>query len=277
MDATTAAALYGEINLPALSFLTVAVSLLVILPISAYIGHSVGHAYRRKKIASGKEVDLVAGQTSLSAILALLGLLLAFSFSNALNVSQTRKITAIDEAAALSTVFSRADYLAEPGRTELKFALLEYAKTRVVPVDDRLDSSDDVVEFLDTSLRAQAKLWPLTIKSTADPLPPPIKTFVAGAMNVALDAHLLRMQAFSVPVSDLTQITLLAAAIAALFMLGNRSGLVGRSLTWRTFVFAGFLLVVMITIVDLHSGEEGFLLLDQTALLAVIFDMELGL
>ncbi len=167
-----------------------------------------------------------------------------------------------------------AGHIEGAGRNELKLAVLDYAKTRVIPTEGGLNSTEEVLHFLETTLQAQARLWPLVLKVTADPLPPPLKTFVAGAMNEALDAHLYRMQAFYVPVTTITQATLTAAAIAALFMLGNRAGLAGRNLTWRTFVFAGFLLSVMVTIVDLHRGGEGLIRFDQTALLAAIFEME---
>lgn len=277
MDFATIADVYRETGVPTLSIIPFGIVLLVVLPVAVLIGHRAGNLRRRQTIASGEEIDLVAGQTSLGGILTLLGLLLAFSFGNALNIAQTRKITAIEEAAALSTVFDRADYLPEAGRAELKAAILKYAKTRVIPTEGGLDNTEKVLNFLDTSLQAQAKLWPLVLNATADPLPPPIKIFVAGAMNDALDAHLFRMQAFSVPVASISQATLIAAALAALFMLGNRSGLVGRALTWRVLVFAGFLFVVMMLIVDLHRGAEGLIRFDQTALLAVIFEMEASL
>lgn len=274
MDVSTAAELYRETSGPLLSFFGVVAVLLILLPLAALAGHHVGRADRQKTISVGKQVDLVAGQASLNGILALLGLLIAFSFGNALSIAESRKATGVEEAAALSTVFDRADYIEGAGRNELKLAVLDYAKTRVIPTEGSLNSTEEVLHFLETTLQEQAKLWPLVLKVTADPVPPPIKTFVAGAMNEALDGHLYRMQAFYVPVTTITQATLTAAAVAALFMLGNRAGLVGRSLTWRTFVFAGFLLSVMVTIVDLHRGGEGLIRFDQTALLAAIFEME---
>jgi hypothetical protein len=277
MEMTTAAELYEEINLPALSMLSTAVIMALVLPLAAVLGHAIGRAQRQKMIAEGKDVDQATGQTSLGAILALLGLLLAFSFGNSISITQTRKAATIQEATALSTVFLRADYLDEPGRTELKAAILEYAKTRVTPGDGKLNTVQKVQFFLRISLNAQAKLWPLTLQVTADPVPPPIKTFVAGAMNDALDAHLVRLRTLSVPISDYAQAMLLAAAIASLFLLGNRSGAVGRELSWRTFILSSFLFGVMITIADLQTGEQGLIRTDQTALLATIFEMERNL
>ena len=119
MEMTTAAKLYEDISLPALNMLSTVLIIALVLPLAAVLGHAVGRAQRQKMIAEGKDVDQATGQTSLGAILALLGLLLAFSFGNSISVTQTRMAATIQEATALSTVFQRADYLDEPGRTKL--------------------------------------------------------------------------------------------------------------------------------------------------------------
>jgi hypothetical protein len=185
MEMTTAAELYDAISLPALHMLSTALVIALVLPLAAVLGHAMGHAQRKRMIAGEKELDQTTGKTSLGAILTLLGLLLAFSFGNSISVTQARKTATIQEAAALSTAFLRADYLGEPGRTELKVAILEYTKTRVMPGDGKLDTVEKVQLFLQTSLKSQAKLWPLTLQVTADPLPQPMKIFVAGAVNNA--------------------------------------------------------------------------------------------
>ncbi|WP_424928379.1 hypothetical protein [Amaricoccus tamworthensis] len=274
MDATTATSLYGEITLPVLSLPQVALLLLATLPSAAVVGYFTGAARRRWLLARGREVDAVVGETTLGAILALLGLLLAFSFGNALGISNERKTAMVDEAAALGTAFLRADYLSEPGRTALQVALYEYAETRLPAGDGQINTLEKARDFLNRTLEAQAVLWPLTVEVTQDPVPAPIKTFVAGAVNDALDAHLYRVKTLSHPVSDVTQLMLLAAALMSLFLLGNRAGLVGRSLSWRTFVLSAFLFVVMNTILDTQRGNEGFVRIDDTPMRATVFDMK---
>lgn len=268
---------YEDIGVASLSLSMIAIMLLVALPITAVLGYLTGKSRRTKLLSEGKVVDKAVGETTLGAILALLGLLLAFSFGNALSLAQERKSAAYDEAAALGTAFLRADYLEEPGRTELQVALLAYTKTRIVPHDGRLSSLEGARQFLQTSLEAQAVLWPLTLKATADPLPPPIKTFVASAVNDALDAHLIRAETLSNPISYMTQMMILALALTSLFLLGNRAGNVGRALTWRTFVFSGFLFVVMFSISDTIRPVEGMVTTEMTALKATVFDMEQAL
>ncbi|MEM1431279.1 MAG: hypothetical protein AAGG09_17635 [Pseudomonadota bacterium] len=277
MEFTTAVAVYGKLDMPALSVLWTLVLLLGLLPTAAVLGWWLGRTRRRQRLEAGLEIDMVVGETTLGAILAILGLLLAFSFGNALNFFEVKKSRLVDESAAIGTAFLRADYLTDPARTELQVALLDYAETRVVPRNSGIESSESALAFLDRTLQAQAKLWPLTLEATADPTPPAIKTFVAGAMNEVIDLHLYRVVTIAEPVSDFAYAMMLATALAALFLLGDRAGMLGRALTWRTFVLSGFLTVVMITIVDLQRSNAGLIVIDQTPINATIFDMRAAL
>lgn len=277
MEPTTAVAVYSEIALPALSILQTLILLAILLPAAALLGWRLGHVRRRRRLAAGQEIDMVVGETTLGAILAILGLLLAFSFGHALSQFETRKTGLIDEAAALGTAFLRADTLGEPGRTALQEALLAYAETRLPEDGAPAATVATVTTFLDRTLRAQAELWPLTLAATAPPTPPATQSFVAAAVNDVIDMHLYRLAALTEPISDFAYGMMLASALAALFLLGDRAGMLGRALTWRTFVLSGFLTVVMITIVDLQRSGSGVIRIDETPLRATIFDMRAAL
>ncbi len=272
-----AASLYDQISLPVLSLPAVALLLLVALPAAAVAGYFAGRRRRETLIANGQETEAIFGETTLGAIIGLLGLLLAFSFGNALQLSENRKSAIVEEAAVLGTAFLRADYLPEPGRSQLKNALLDYGKTRVIPDSERLTSKESMQAFIAASLEEQSKLWPLTLEVTADPVADSVKTFVAASVNDTIDQHLYRVKNLSNPVSDVTQGMMLALALTSLFILGNRSGSLGRRLTWRTFVLSGFLFVVMIAILDTLRWGEGFVQTDATALKVTVFEMEQGL
>lgn len=277
MEFATSAAAYNQIDLPLLSLGALALGLVVLLPGAVLAGFLLGAHHHRRVVARGGTVDQRVGETTTNSVLAILGLLLAFSFGNALTINSSFKTALIDEAANLGTVFLRADYLSEPGRTEIKQAVFDYAQTRVIPEGGITHSFEEAKGFLETTLRAQAKLWPLTLEHTADPMPPPIKAFFAGAMNDALDAHLYRMRTLSEPVSSYIQLMVLGAAVAALFLVANRAGSMGRDLSWRTFLLSGFLFVLMITIVDIGRAAQGFIQVDDATLRATIAEMEIAL
>lgn len=181
------------------------------------------------------------------------------------------------EANALGTAFLRMDYLPEPARSELRHAIFAYAQTRLLPEGTGLVSQEAARAFIDRSLAAQANLRPLTVEATADPLPTPLATFVASSVNDVLDAHQVRMRSVTMPVVELTQNIVIVTALAALFLLGNRMGLAGRSLTWRTFLFCSLLFAVMMTIIDVQRVAQGLIRVDQSALKATLIDMERAL
>ncbi len=277
MNPTSLIEVYSEISLPFLNIVQIMVVLAVALPLAAISGFVMGRKSRHRSLSKNEEIGSFVGETTLGAILALLGLLLAFSFGNTLSISNEDKRIMIEEAAALGTAFGRADYLPDPGRTELQLAIYEYAQTRLFEGFSAQSGLESVQTMLGISLEAQAKLWPLTLELTGDPLSPALKTFIAGSVNDVLDTHLRRTSTLSTPVSDLSQAMVLATALTALFLLGNRAGTLGRPLTWRTFVFSGFLFVVMMTITDIQRGEEGLVRMDDTALRATILEMNLAL
>jgi hypothetical protein len=276
MDETSSITAYADIALPALPLPVVTLVLLVGLPAIALAGHRAGAARLERASESQRAVLARSGETTVGAILALLGLLIAFLFSNSLGWAEGSKQALLQEANALGTAFLRTDVLPEPGRTELRQALSDYAETRI---PDRSDvaSPAGARAFMEETLEAQARLWPTTLAATADPVPAPIRTFVAGAVNDVIDAHAVRVATLNRPAAEITGIMVVAAAMTGLFLLGNRSALQGRPLTWRTFIFAGFLWVVMSTVADLQRPLDGMIRSDYSLLEAVLADMRRGL
>lgn len=277
METISSTAVYEQLTLPAIPLGLLILGLCVMLPMASLWGFFTGRASYQRHRASGREIDARIGETTVTAFFGIVGLLLAFSFGNGLAKNATTTTALVDEAAALSTVFARADYLPEPGRTEIKQAILDYAETRHLPNGVVLRSISDGRAFIDRSLEAQARLWPLTVEHTADPLPPPIKAFFASAMNDALDAHLHRMRTITEPISVYSQAMVLGTTLAALFLAGNRAGLMGRQLTWRTFVLSASFAGLMITIVDMGRSFEGLIQVDEGTLRATILEMETAL
>ncbi|MFK7867875.1 MAG: hypothetical protein AB8B58_01410 [Roseobacter sp.] len=277
METTSATTVYEQLTLPVVPLSLLIIALCVALPIASLWGYFSGRASYQRHRASGRDIDPRIGETTVTAFFGIVGLLLAFSFGNGLAKNAATTTALVEEAAALSTVFARADYLPEPGKTEIKQAILAYANTRHLPDGVVLRTVSDGRAFIDRSLEAQTLLWPLTVEHTADPVPPAIKAFFASAMNDALDAHLHRMRTITEPISVYSQAMVLGTTLAALFLAGNRAGLMGRQLTWRTFVLSASFAGLMVTIVDMGRSFEGFIQIDEGTLRATILEMETAL
>ena len=78
----------------------------------------------------------------------------------------------------------------------------------------------------------------------------------------------------SEPIPVVAKLMMLGAAMGALFLLGNNSAMRGRGLTWRTFVFASMLALVMLVILDIEQPAEGLIRLNEDALRVAIADMQ---
>jgi hypothetical protein len=69
---------------------------------------------------------------------ALLGLILAFTYGAGVSRFDATKQATTVEANTIRIAFLRADMVAEPESTKLKQALLDYARTRLIPQQERI-------------------------------------------------------------------------------------------------------------------------------------------
>ena len=81
---------------------------------------------------SWKNANPTNGQIILTSMFALLGLIIAFTYGAGVERFNARKQSVILETNAMRDAYLQADLVAEPGRTELKQALLDYARTRTL-------------------------------------------------------------------------------------------------------------------------------------------------
>lgn len=268
--------LYAGTSAPALGFGYIAAIVFLALPLAVFIGYRVGRfEYGRRQYANVSP-EMVPGGTSLGAMLALLGLLLGFAFSSSLGSREARQDTLVQEAIAMSTAFLTADLLEDAGRTNLQTAILSYARTRLAtPADVQTAAAWNA--FLSRTLEAQSEVWPTTLRAIEGDMTDTIRVAVVRAVTDMLDAHTYRIAAETERLPPLAKLMLLIVAIVTVFIVGNRAALQGRELTWRTFVFAIVLAVIMIIITDLDRPLEGMITLNADTLLATIHEMETAL
>lgn len=244
------------------------------LPLSVVIGFAFGTWRRNVARRKGQRKDLFVGETTVGAFLSLLGLLLAFTFGNALTHNFERKSAIADEAAALGTAFMYSDLLPPDQGLDLKKALLEYSRTRILPEATSLRSNAEVTDYLTQTLKSQSKLWPMARATFNPEIVVDVSTLVATSVTDIMAAHVHRMSSLPAPVSFFATWTMIGSAAVALFLLGNRAALQGRELSWRTFVFCAFLVAIILIILDTQRATEGYIRLDQGALYSTIIRME---
>jgi hypothetical protein len=249
----------------------ISITVIVILPVAAFIGWKSGRRTHFERGYDKTPPTSFPGEITLGATLGLLGLLVAFTFNFSLSRSEMRKDAQLQEALAIGTAFLRAEVLEEPGRSALRTALASYAETRLT--NQSIIRRDGLELFLARTLAAQAELWPTMQAAFREDTSPALRVLVINGMTDVLDAHTRRVAAGRDYVPQFPKLMLFSAAVAAMFFVGNNSGLRGRSLSWRTFFFAIVMASLIIVILDFERSQEGFIQIDTTIMRATIDDI----
>jgi hypothetical protein len=213
----------------------------------------------------------VRGDVTLGSMLALLGLLLAFTYAFSLSRADMRKQAVINEANAIGTAFLRADLGAEPGRSELRHGLLDYARTRLVK---RELYGEDLRETVARSMEAQARLWPAAERALQGDVPGALQASIVQAVNEVLDTHAIRLAAIKDRIPAAVLGLLVLVAVASLAIAAHNVALNGTMNRWRMSAFALVLAALMLVIIDFDRGQHGFIRVSLQPLEVVIKDLE---
>jgi len=236
-----------------------------------------GYYVGRGLQGSWKNANPTNGQIILTSMFAVFGLMLAFTYGAGVDRFDTSKKAVVLEATTIGTAFLRADLVAEPERTELKQALLDYARTRSMK-QGRRHSRERFREHIQKSLQVQSKLWPITDKIVKQSQPDSVVTFLlVDAMNQVIDAHAIRLAAINdkLPVGVILMLLFIAAA--SLSVAGFNGGIAGRLNRWRMTTFALVLVGVLLVINDFDHPVDGFIRVNHESLTNIVNEMEANL
>lgn len=206
----------------------------------------------------------------LSAALALLGLLIAFTFSLALNRYDSRRTLVVEEANAIGTAWLRAGLIEGDGGVRLQQSIARYADLRM-----RLPGSLDeagAAEIDASSARVQSQLWQM-MKAQLPSMPPPVAATLIPAMNAMFDITASRKAERQAHIpSDVIAILMLSAAMSAA-IIGYVLGNTGRSHSTVTTIVFGLLTLALLMTLDLDRPWGGAIKVSQQPMI----DMRAGL
>jgi hypothetical protein len=135
--------------------------LILLLSLGVMAGSKFGHWKMKRHNDSKLEVVAVAE----GMVFALLGLLIAFTFSGAYDRYQQRMVHIIEEANAYETAYLRLGLLAPETQADLRESFREYLDTRLGAYKKIPDFAAVGVE-LDKSKKLQDKIWDQTLAAT---------------------------------------------------------------------------------------------------------------
>jgi len=244
--------------------------------LTLFICLEVGYFCGRKRSHIWRNAEAGGGSLVLSSMLALLGLLLAFTYSSGVNRHDARKQAVIAEANAIGTAFLRADLVAAPASQELQHMLLEYGQSRIVQ-DGRAVSEQILRQRIQQALVLHKQMWQLTLHITEQGPKGPLDALLVSAINSVIDYHEVRAAAILDRLPIALFVMLIMVGSACLVVAGFNAGLTGRVSRTRMYALVLVLAGVMLGILDYDRGRVGFIRVSQHALVNTVESMEAAL
>ena len=200
-----------------------------------------------------------------SALLAILGLLLAFSVSMAVDRFDARKQLVIDEANAIGTAELRGHLLPEAARAR-SHALFDAYLDRRVRWGEEANDETTQRRLAREAMDYQNQLWQVAVEVGAS-TPTPVLALYESALNQMIDVAAARAH---VRANRIPETVLLLVATTALLANGLFAGVLGRNrkknrLDLHMLAFATWLVLALI--VDLDRPRRGWVQVSQEPLI----------
>jgi len=203
------------------------------------------------------------------AALALVGLLLAFTFAMAIGKHDQRRTLFVADTNAIGDFYTCASLLPEPTRAKLQGVIREYAEMRLA-AGLRPEGEEDFERLLQQSERLHAEMTALV--SQAVNAGTPVAVPLVNTLNNLTSSHAARIAAHRdrLPVSILGLLFIAAAVSAAL--LGRQPAATSGA---RVSLWAYILIVTLVVyvILDLNQPHRGLITVSQEPLERLIATM----
>jgi hypothetical protein len=195
-----------------------------------------------------------------TAVLGLLGLLIAFSFSGAASRFDARRELVVQEANAIGTAYLRLDLLPAEPRDALRAKFRDYVDSRIETYR-HIPDLDAVAAELARSAALQGEIWSMSVAALRD-APAPTASLVLVPLNEMIDITTTRTVAGRTHPPLPIFITLAALLIVNSVLVGYGMAERGRRSALHAAGFALVMAATTMMILDLEFPRIGFVRLD---------------
>jgi hypothetical protein len=218
----------------------------------------IGEAIQRQRKTGASRNGSADSESSeqsitLSSVLGLLALLVAFTFSIALDRFDTRRANVLQEANAIGTTYLRAQLLEQPHRARISKLLADYTDVRLAVA--AMTPGPRQRALLAVSDRLTVDLWAATVAASPSMRPYSFSHSFLDTMNNLIDMDAARKAGRQAHVPSAVFLALfLYQFVAAGVISYVVSGRTSRRTAWVLFALFGLLLLLIIDIDRPTSG-----------------------
>lgn len=238
----------------------------LILAIGLFIGIlillDVGRRLGARRLASDPEGARAGTGTVEGAVFALLGLLIAFTFSGAAARFDARRDLIVQETNAIGTAWLRLDLLPASAQPAIRENFRKYVDSRLATYR-KLPDIAAVKAELARSTQLQGEIWTQAVAAgRLEGTPPPATMLLLPALNEMIDITTTRtMVAQLHPPLAIYEMLVGLALVSALLAGYGMAG--GKSRSWLHIIgFAAVMAVAVYLIIDLEFPRLGLVRID---------------
>ena len=226
----------------------------------------VGFRIGLRKQAKATEA-ITQANAVLVSMLGLLALLLAFTFSAALQRYEDRSQTVVAEANAIGTTYLRARLLPGGLADEVQALLRQYLYVRIQ--EGRVDATEPTLHesLLHQAKLLQAQLW----SHGAAELDKSVVTsgLFIQSLNELIDTSTTRNAALNRHVPEIVLLLMFATIVLTTATLGYASGIAGHRVTLAAFVLVMLIALIVYLIIDLDRPRRGSIQVSHESMLSL--------
>jgi hypothetical protein len=221
----------------------------------------IGRAIGDRAIARYGSIGSTIGSLE-AAVFALLGLMIAFTFSGALTRFDTRRAQAVDEANAIGTAYLRVDLLPAAAQPKLRETFRAYTDARIATYKKLPDVAAASKE-LERSLALQSELWAQSVKAARQAgASPAAELLLLPAVNAMFDITTTRVAATQIHPPSIVYAMLVALSLAAALLAGYQQS-AEKDYDWvHKLGFAAITSLTVYVILDIEHPRLGLVRID---------------
>ena len=222
-----------------------------------------GRRYGLRRMAQNPTRSHVGLGVVDTAVFAVFGLLIAFTFSGAATRFDERRAQIVQEANDIGTAYMRLDDLAPEARDALQAIFRRYLESRVA-IYEKLPDLDAALKELARSNEIQQEIWRAAVAATRDPgAGRSAPMLVLPAINQMFDMALTRTMAARAhpPFLIFAMLYLLGLVCAA--VVGHALAVTNPPPWGHLVAFALVTSVIVYTMLELEYPRLGFIQLDS--------------
>lgn len=206
----------------------------------------------------------------IDASVVLLGLLLAFTFSMALQGNDQRRSSVVAESNAIGDFYTCATLLKEPQRSALQGVTRDYARQLLkLPFEEPTTSQEK--EESQRCMQAYAQMTAIVERADAEG---PIAVALVNSLNNIAGTNASRVAAYRIRTPwSIVALLFLSAAVPS-FLIGEKQGAKGKVHLSGSLSFIAIVTAVIFVTLDLDRPHRGTIKVSREALERVVQSMD---